>query len=280
MRILLATTATLALSLLVAAPQAALAQTQVKTTTRKTTSKKTVVKKRVAKKPVVKTPPVMKPAPKPATAAAPAAKPLTADEANVGIKEALTQGVTRAVEFASEPDGFNLNDDIRIPFPPDAQMVALTVGRIPGLGQAALDNVTNLLNRAAEAAAPQAKDIFLKAVQNLTITDALTLVMNKQTDAATQLLRRGTESQLQAACKPIVEQQLNQVGANRAYANLIDRYNKIPLMTPASTNLTDYVTKETVDGLFVLLALQEAKIRRNPAGQASAVLQRVFGAAK
>lgn len=275
MRILFATGATLALTLLLAAPQPTLAQTRPKA---KTTAKKKVVKKTAVKKPVAK--PVAKaPAATPAPAPAAPVKPLTSDEANQGLKEALTQGVTRAVQFASEPDGFNLNDDIRIPFPPDAEMVAMTIGRLP-LGQTAIDNVTNLLNRAAEAAAPQAKDIFLNAVRNLTITDALTLVTSSQTDAATQLLRRGTETQLQAACKPIVEQQLGQVGATKAYSNLITRYNKIPLMTPASTNLTDYVTKETVDGLFVLLAQQEAKIRRNPAGQASALLQRVFGAAK
>lgn len=278
MRTLLPATAAFALSLLLATPQSSSAQTKPKaktTTTRKTTT---------VRKTSVKTPPVVKPTAKPAAAAAPVpaappAKPLTADEANQGIKEALTQGVTRAVQFASEPDGFNLNDDIRIPFPPDAQMVAMTIGRLP-LGQTALDNVTNLLNRAAEAAAPQAKDIFLNAVQNLSISDALTLVTSRQTDAATQLLRRSTETQLQVACKPIITQQLDQVGANKAYANLIDRYNKIPLMTPASANLTDYVTKETVDGLFVLLAQQEAKIRKNPAAQASAILQRVFGAAK
>ena len=183
------------------------------------------------------------------------------------------------MEFASEPDGFNLNDDIRIPFPPDAQMVALTLGRLP-MGQQAIDNVTNLLNRAAEAAAPQAKNIFLDAVRNLTINDALTLVTSRQTDAATQLLRRGTELQLQAAVAPIISQQLDQVGANKAYSNLITRYNKIPLMTPANTNLTEYVAAQTVEGLFVLLAQQEAKIRKNPAAQASTILQRVFGAGR
>ncbi|WP_375418041.1 DUF4197 domain-containing protein [uncultured Hymenobacter sp.] len=269
----------LALGLLLASSLSSLAQTRTKTTT--TTTRKTAVKKPVAKKPAAKklaAKPAVVAAPAP-VAPAPAPTPLTPTEANQGIKEALTQGVTRAVQFASEPDGFNLNDDIRIPFPPDAQIVALTIGRLP-LGQSALDNVTNLLNRAAEAAAPQAKDIFLNAVQSLTINDALTLVTSRQSDAATQVLRRTTETQLQAACKPIIEQQLSQVGATKAYANLINRYNKIPLMTPASTDLTDYVTKETVDGLFVLLAQQEAKIRKNPAAQASAVLQRVFGAAK
>ena len=271
---------TFALGLLVAAPHATLAQTRTTTrttTTRKPAARKPVARKPVAKKPVAKAPVVVRPAARPVPT--PAGPPLTADEANTGIREALTQGVTRAVEFASEPDGFNLNDDIRIPFPPDAQMVALTLGRLP-MGQQAIDNVTNLLNRAAEAAAPQAKNIFLDAVRNLTINDALTLVTSRQTDAATQLLRRGTELQLQAAVAPIISQQLDQVGANKAYSNLITRYNKIPLMTPANTNLTEYVAAQTVEGLFVLLAQQEAKIRKNPAAQASTILQRVFGAGR
>ena len=271
---------TFALGLLVAASHATLAQTRTTTrttTTRKPAARKPVARKPVAKKPVAKAPVVVRPAARPVPT--PAGPPLTADEANTGIREALTQGVTRAVEFASEPDGFNLNDDIRIPFPPDAQMVALTLGRLP-MGQQAIDNVTNLLNRAAEAAAPQAKNIFLDAVRNLTINDALTLVTSRQTDAATQLLRRGTELQLQAAVAPIISQQLDQVGANKAYSNLITRYNKIPLMTPANTNLTEYVAAQTVEGLFVLLAQQEAKIRKNPAAQASTILQRVFGAGR
>ena len=274
---------TFALGLLVAAPHATLAQTRTTTQTKTTTTRKPAAKKPVArkpvatKKPVAKAPVVVRPAARPVPT--PAGPPLTADEANTGIREALTQGVTRAVEFASEPDGFNLNDDIRIPFPPDAQMVALTLGRLP-MGQQAIDNVTNLLNRAAEAAAPQAKNIFLDAVRNLTINDALTLVTSRQTDAATQLLRRGTELQLQAAVAPIISQQLDQVGANKAYSNLITRYNKIPLMTPANTNLTEYVAAQTVEGLFVLLAQQEAKIRKNPAAQASTILQRVFGAGR
>jgi hypothetical protein len=186
--------------------------------------------------------------------------------------------VTKAVAFASEKDGFNLNDDIRIPFPPDAQLVATTLSALPGpLGKAAVEQATNLMNRAAEVAAPAAKDIFLNAVQQLTLTDALSLVTSGSKDAATQLLRKNSEAALTAALRPSIVQSLDQVGANAAYAKLIDRYNKIPLMTPAKDNLTDYVTAQTVDGLFILLAQQEAKIRQNPAAQGTAILQRVFG---
>jgi hypothetical protein len=265
----------LALALCSAAP--ALAQTTKKATT---TKKTTVVKKSPVKTPVkattkktttTKTTAVATPAPAPVA-------PLTEAEAASGLREALTTGITKAVAFASEPDGFNLNDDIRIPFPPDAQLVATTLNSLPGpLGKQAVEQATNLMNRAAEAAAPAAKDIFINALQQLTLTDALSLVTSGSKDAATQLLRKNSEAALNAALRSSIVQSLDQVGANAAYAKLIDRYNKIPLMTPAKNNLTDYVTAQTVDGLFVLLAQQEGKIRQNPAAQSTAILKRVFG---
>lgn len=255
----------LALALCSAAP--ALAQTTKKATTKKTTAKKAPVKA-TTKTTTTTT--------KTTTVVAPA--PLTEAEAASGLREALTTGITKAVAFASEPDGFNLNDDIRIQFPPDAQLVATTLNALPGpIGKQAVEQATNLMNRAAETAAPAAKDIFLNALQNLSLTDALSLVTSGSKDAATQLLRKNSEAALNAALRPSIVQSLDQVGANAAYAKLIERYNKIPLMTPAKNNLTDYVTAQTVDGLFVLLAQQEAKIRQNPAAQSTALLKRVFG---
>ncbi len=248
-------------------------------------SAQTVKKSTVKKKAVVRRAPVKATTTKTTTTttkttvAAPApapVAPLTEAEASTGLREALTTGITKAVAFASEPDGFNLNDDIRIPFPPDAQLVATTLGALP-LGKQAVEQATNLLNRAAEAAAPAAKAIFLTALQNLSLSDALSLVTSSNKDAATLLLRKNSETALNAALRPSIVQSLDQVGANAAYGKLIARYNKIPLMTPAKTDLTDYVTAQTVDGLFVLLAQQEAKIRQNPAAQSTAILKRVFG---
>jgi hypothetical protein len=261
----------LALALLSAAP--ALAQTK------KATTKKAVEKKAPVKTTATTTKKTTTTTAKTAATPAPApVAPLTEAEASSGLREALTTGITKAVAFASEPDGFNLNDDIRIPFPPDAQLVATTLNALPGpIGKQAVEQATNLMNRAAENAAPAAKDIFLNALQNLSLTDALSLVTSSNKDAATQLLRKNSEAALNAALRPSIVQSLDQVGANAAYAKLIDRYNKLPLMTPAKNNLTDYVTAQTVDGLFVLLAQQEAKIRQNPAAQSTALLKRVFG---
>ena len=267
----------LALALLAAVP--AMAQTKKATTTKKTTTTKKVVAKPAAKATttVKKTTTTAKPAAVVAPAPAPVV-PLTEAEASTGLKEALTTGITKAVAFASEKDGFNLNDDIRIPFPPDAQLVATTLSAFPGpLGKTAVEQATNLLNRAAETAAPAAKDIFINALQQLSFSDALSLVTSGSKDAATQLLRKNSEAALNAALRPSIVQSLDQVGANATYAKLIDRYNKLPLVTPAKADLTDYVTAQTVDGLFILLAQQEAKIRQNPAAQSTAILQRVFG---
>lgn len=264
----------LAAALLAATP--ALAQTKKPATTKKTTKTTTVKKTTTPAKKTTTATTKTTAAAAPAATPAPAPAPLTQDQAATGLREALTTGVTKAVQFASETDGFNLNDDIRIGFPPDAQLVATTLGALPG-GKFAIEQVTNLLNRAAEAAAPQAKTIFLDAVKNLTLTDAVALATSSQKDAATQLLRKNSETALTAALRPSIVQSLDQVGAEAAYKKLIDRYNKIPLMTPAKTDLTDYVTAQTVDGLFILLAQQEAKIRQNPAAQTTAILQQVFG---
>ncbi|MFC6223830.1 DUF4197 domain-containing protein [Hymenobacter artigasi] len=211
----------------------------------------------------------------PAPVAAPVA-PLTEAQASAGVKEALNKGIVKAVQFASEPDGFNLNDDIHIPVPPDLEIVKSTVGRLPGMSLV-FTQLETQLNRAAEAAAPKAKDIFLNALANISITDALTLVTSSSTDAATQFLRKSTQQQLIMAFHPDIETAIDQVGAGRAYATVTDKYNKIPLMTPVNLSLADYTTQKAVDGLFILLANEEAKIRKNPAARTSDILKSVFG---
>jgi len=215
------------------------------------------------------------PAPAPTPAPAPAA-PLTEAQASAGVKEALNKGIVKAVQFASEPDGFNLNDDIHIPVPQDMEIMKSTVGRLPGMGLVFTQFETQL-NRAAEAAAPKAKDIFLNALANISLTDALSLVTSGSTDAATQFLRKSTQAQLVSAFHPDIEASIDQVGAGRAYATISDKYNKIPLMTPVTLSLADYTTQKAVDGLFILLAKEEAKIRKNPAARTSDVLKQVFG---
>ncbi|UOQ51401.1 DUF4197 domain-containing protein [Hymenobacter cellulosivorans] len=232
-------------------PAKTTAKTPAKTTTTKTTTKTTT--------PVVVTPPA----------------PLTLPEATTGLREALTQSIARATDIAGSTDGFNANADIRIPFPPEAELVSTT---LRGLRMGALvDNFELALNRGAEAAAAQAKPIFLGAVQNLSFADAMALVTTREPDAATLYLHKNTEPQLVAALTPIVQQSLERTGATKLYKEMVARYNKIPLVTPINADLTAYATQKTSDGLFTLMAEEEGRIRLNAAARGSDALKRAFG---
>jgi hypothetical protein len=263
-----------ALVLTLAGSQGAWAQTKAKTTTTKkttTTAKKTTAKapaKAPAKTTVKTTAKVTAPVVVPPA-------PLTLPEATTGLKEALTQSVTRAVDIAGSAEGFNANEDIRIPFPPEAELVSTT---LRGLRLGSLvDKFEVVLNRSAEAAAAQAKPIFLGAVQNLSFADAMALVTTREPDAATLYLHQNTEPQLVAALKPIVQQSLEQTGATKLYAEMVARYNKIPLVTPVNADLTAYATQKTSDGIFSLMAAEEGRIRLNAAARGSEALKRAFG---
>ena len=265
--------------LLAAASPASQAQT-IRKVTKKTTTKTTAAKAKAAKaakaaaaKTAAKaaaTKSVAAPAPAPVV-------PLTQAEASAGVKDALIKSVTKAVEFASEPDGFNTNDDIHIPFPEDMLLLKSTLGSLPGMSTV-ISTFETQLNRAAEAAAPKAKDIFLSALSHISLTDALGLVTSGSTDAATQFLRKSTEQQLVTAFKPDISTAIGQVGAEAAYTKMTTQYNRIPLMTPVKTDLAAYTTQKAVDGIFILMAQEEAKIRKNPAARTTDVLKRVFGA--
>jgi hypothetical protein len=199
---------------------------------------------------------------------------VTSTEAAGGLKEALMLGITKGADQASQTDGFNLNRLIRIPFPPDAQRVANTL-RTLGLG-AQVDRFELSLNRGAEQAASKAKPIFLAALKSLTFADVWN-ILTGQKDAATQYLKRSTSAQLSTAFQPIIQQSLNQVGATRYYTELSTRYNMIPLVKPVQTDLNEYATGKAIDGLFTLIAQEEANIRENPVARTTALLKRVFG---
>ena len=199
---------------------------------------------------------------------------VTNTEAANGLKEALIQGISKGADQASKTDGFNLNSLIRIPFPPDAQRVATKLRAI-GLGSQ-VDKFELSLNRGAEAAAQSAKPIFLSAIKSLTFSDVWN-ILTGQKDAATQYLKRTTSSQLSTAFQPIMQQSLDQVGATKYYTQLSTTYNKLPLVTPVQTDLNQYATGKAIDGLFTLVAQEEANIRENPVARTTALLKKVFG---
>ena len=216
------------------------------------------------------------------TATIPAATPtsstavggLTNTEAANGLKEALIQGISKGSDQASQTDGFYLNKLIRIPFPPDAQRVATTLRGI-GLGSQ-VDKFELSLNRGAEDAAKSAKPIFLNAIKQLTFTDVWN-ILTGQKDAATQYLKRTTTTQLTTAFRPIMQQSLAKVDATKYYSTLTTTYNQLPLVRPVQTDLNQYATGKAIDGLFTLIAQEEADIRANPVARTTSLLKKVFG---
>jgi len=195
-------------------------------------------------------------------------------EIGQGIKEALEIGVSAGADRLSLKDGFLGNLAVKILMPPEAQKVEKTLRGI-GLNRLC-DNVIVSLNRAAEDAAKEAKPIFISAIKQMTLTDATNILLGKQ-DAATDYFKRVTTSQLMQKFSPIVTTSLNKVNATKYYSDLTVQYNKLPLVKPVNTNLTEYVTQKAIDGLFIEVAKEELKIRDNLGSRSSSLLQKVFG---
>jgi hypothetical protein len=198
---------------------------------------------------------------------------LSSSEIASGLREALQVGISKGADQASATDGYFKNPLLRIAFPPEAQKVATRLRQI-GLGPQ-VDKFELSLNRAAEDAAKRAKPVFIKAITSMSIQDAIGILRGSN-DAATQYLRRTSGQQLVTEFTPIIDSTLKKNSATRYYADLVNIYNKIPLVQPVSSNLTEYATNRAVDGLFVLVAQEEKRIRENPAARVTDLLKSVF----
>lgn len=193
-----------------------------------------------------------------------------------GLKEALNIGISNGSAEASKVDGFFKNDLIKIVVPPEAQKVATTLRKM-GMG-AQVDKFTLSLNRAAEDAAKKSKPIFVKAITSMTIPDALS-ILKGQDDAATQYLKKTTNDDLFNTFFPVVDSTLNLNKATQYYTELVTIYNEIPLVKKVNPDLKKYATQKTIDGLYILIAQEEKKIRVDPVARVSDILKRVFGQA-
>lgn len=200
--------------------------------------------------------------------------PLSEAEIGQGLKEALSVGINLGADKASALDGYFNNPKIRIPFPPEVQKVENTLRGI-GLG-GEVDKFILALNRGAENAAQQAKPIFISAIKQLTIRDAFNILKGDK-DAATQFLKRTTSTQLIQAFEPFMLKSLENTQATRYYSELANVYNKVPFVNRINPDLKGYATQRAVDGLFILVAEEEAKIRENPLARTTDLLKRVFG---
>lgn len=200
---------------------------------------------------------------------------ITNDDAGAAIKEVLIKGVSSGVDIVSLKDGYFKNNLIKIPFPQEVQIVESTLRKV-GAGKMA-DKVIESLNRAAEDAAQAAKPIFVNSIKQLTVTDAMNIVTGGQQDAATQFLRRTTSEQIIAAFKPSIKKSLDKTHATKYWKEATSRYNKVPMARKVNTDLTDYTTRKALEGLFVMVAKEEGKIRQNPKAFGSGVIDKVFG---
>ena len=195
-------------------------------------------------------------------------------EISNGLKQALEIGTSAGADRLSAKDGFFGNMAIKILFPTEAQKVEKTL-RSVGLSSLA-DNVILSLNRAAEDAAKEAKPIFVNAIKQMTIADATNILLGNK-DAATTYFKRVTTAQLMEKFSPVISNSLSKVGATKNWTDAAAAYNKIPLVKPVNTNLTQYVAEKAIDGMFVQVAQEELKIRDNIGARSTGLLQKVFG---
>ena len=192
-----------------------------------------------------------------------------------GLREALKIGSKHAVGTLGKADGFNKVADVHIPLPGTLRTVQQALGKV---GQSALvDDLELRLNRAAEAAVPRAKSLFLKSIEAMTLDDARG-ILNGPKDSATQYFRGKMASPLATDMKPIVDQELARAGAVKSYDQMIGKYKAIPFVPDAKADLTQHVLERAIDGVFLYLGREEAAIRDDPAKRTTAILQKVFGA--
>lgn len=192
-----------------------------------------------------------------------------------GLKEALRVSTDTAVYNGNKSNGYFGNELIKILMPPEGQAIIDVINLIPG-GDGLVDQVVLKLNRAAEEAAVEATPIFVDAITNLTITDALTILNGSET-AATEYLNTNTTPGILSAYQPKIENALTTVGAQQAWGELTQLYNQIPLLEPVNTDLAEYTTIEAKDGLFHLLGEEEKLIRTDATHRVNAILEDVFG---
>ena len=201
------------------------------------------------------------------------ATPVTKDEVASGLRQALEVGITKGANQASQTDGYYKNTLIRIPFPEDVKKVETTLRKV-GLGNE-VDRFVMTLNRGAEDAAKSAVPIFVSAIKQMTLADAWGILKGDK-DAATQYLKRTTSTQLRTAFMPFMQKSLEKTNATRYYADLVNQYNQIPLVQKVNPDLKEYATQKAIDGLFLLVAQEEASIRENPFARTTELLRRVF----
>jgi uncharacterized protein (UPF0333 family) len=198
---------------------------------------------------------------------------LSEDDIADGLREALVIGSSYSVNLASADSGFNNNELIRIPFPDEAIKIKTSLLKIGFNGE--VEEFENCMNQAAETASKKALSILMDAIKNMSIVDALT-ILNGENNAATVYLKNNTHEFLYSEFKPIIVLSMDKVDLAKKWTPLIKKYNTIPFIKKLNPDLEDYITKKTIDGLFILIAEQEKQIRTNPEVRVTDLLIKIF----
>lgn len=201
-------------------------------------------------------------------------KGLSSADISSGLKEALSKGATNAAKKLASVDGYFGNAAVKILMPPEAQKIEKKLRQF-GMGKQVDDAILSM-NRAAENAAQSAAPIFIDAIKGMSITDAANILQGNDT-AATVYLKGKTTPQLTTAFKPVIQTSLDKVDATSKWATIINLYNDIPFVRKMNPDLAAYVTEKALFGIFLEVAQEEKKIRKDPLAQTTDLLKKVFG---
>lgn len=205
---------------------------------------------------------------------APVTNSLTNDEVISGLKEALSVGIKNSVSLTSVVDGFLGNPTIRLPFPPDAIKVKEKALNLGLSGQ--VEKFETTLNRAAEEATKEAMPIFIDAIKNMSVQDGFAILKGGN-GAATKFLKDQTISKLVIAFTPKVKEATSKVKLTEYWNPIITKYNALTMGEDLNPDLDAYITQKAIEGLFIMVAKEEDKIRLDPAARVSDLLSKVFG---
>ena len=200
---------------------------------------------------------------------------ITNTEAITGLKAALQKGSQAAVGALGRTDGFLGNPRVRIPLPESARRAERLMRRM-GMGRHA-DELIVTINRAAEAAVPEAKQLMVDAVRKMTVQDAKGILAGGDT-AGTDYFKRTTSRQLHDRFLPIVKQATAKVGVAQKYNEYAEKGASLGVVKKQDADLDGYVTQKALDGLYLMVAEEEKKIRKDPVGAGTAIIKKVFGA--
>jgi hypothetical protein len=201
---------------------------------------------------------------------------ISAAQASEGVKEALMVGIQKAVDLAGVEDGFYKNSAIKITLPEKLQKADKIVRQLGG--EELSEMLVEKMNRAAEKAAPQAQEIFIAAIKDMQFEDA-NKILSGGDNAATTYLKENTSEALTNSFYPVVKEKMEEIGAIKTYHDYVGNLSSNPLLKLADMemDINKYVTEKSIDGLFVMVAEQEKKIRENPAARVNDILKNVFG---